>query len=170
MGIGRSRPRFEAAGSRTFGADRGAGADARCTPELRERLDGLDASVERAGDDALQLKGGELVDEPVMSKAALKVLLNVVLIVLDWSKPWTFMETLQRWVKVLETAIKQVAIMRGRLGAFEKNTLETNVNSLNVVHQRLNNHFDGFFHVAFASKDVATEILTRWQLGPLLLL
>ncbi|KAF9356951.1 hypothetical protein BGX26_004492 [Mortierella sp. AD094] len=33
---------------------------------------------------------------------------SVVIIVLDWSKPWTFMETLQRWVKVLEGAIKQI--------------------------------------------------------------
>ena len=31
---------------------------------------------------------------------------------------------------IIERAINQVAILRGRLGAFEKNTLETNVNSL----------------------------------------
>ncbi|KAI7829471.1 dynein light intermediate chain-domain-containing protein [Gamsiella multidivaricata] len=33
---------------------------------------------------------------------------SVVVIVLDWSKPWTFMETLHRWVKVLESAIQQI--------------------------------------------------------------
>ena len=33
---------------------------------------------------------------------------TVVLIVLDWSKPWAFVETLERWVKVLDTAIKQI--------------------------------------------------------------
>ncbi|KAG0033780.1 hypothetical protein BGZ82_005980 [Podila clonocystis] len=33
---------------------------------------------------------------------------TVILIVLDWSRPWTFMETLQRWVKVLEGAIEQI--------------------------------------------------------------
>ncbi|KAF9183654.1 hypothetical protein BGZ51_003883 [Haplosporangium sp. Z 767] len=33
---------------------------------------------------------------------------SVVMIVLDWSRPWTFMETLHRWVKVLETAIEQI--------------------------------------------------------------
>ncbi|KAF8933620.1 hypothetical protein BGZ58_006228 [Dissophora ornata] len=33
---------------------------------------------------------------------------SAVMIVLDWSKPWTFMETLLRWVKVLDTAIKQI--------------------------------------------------------------
>ncbi|KAG0218938.1 hypothetical protein BGX33_005428 [Mortierella sp. NVP41] len=33
---------------------------------------------------------------------------SVVMIVLDWSKPWTFMETLQRWIKVLEGALEQI--------------------------------------------------------------
>ena len=31
--------------------------------------------------------------------------------------------------KIIETAIRQVAVLRGRLGAFEQNTLETNMNS-----------------------------------------
>ncbi|KAF9927884.1 hypothetical protein FBU30_002806 [Linnemannia zychae] len=34
---------------------------------------------------------------------------SVVLIVLDWAKPWTFMETLQRWIKVLEGALQQIS-------------------------------------------------------------
>ncbi|CAO3566391.1 unnamed protein product [Mortierella alpina] len=33
---------------------------------------------------------------------------TIVMIVLDWSKPWTFMETLQRWIKVLEGALQQI--------------------------------------------------------------
>ncbi|KAF9919161.1 hypothetical protein BX616_000435 [Lobosporangium transversale] len=33
---------------------------------------------------------------------------SIVVIVLDWSKPWTFMETLERWVRVLEIAIQQI--------------------------------------------------------------
>ncbi|KAG0379829.1 hypothetical protein BGX24_011428 [Mortierella sp. AD032] len=33
---------------------------------------------------------------------------SVIMIVLDWSKPWTFMETLQRWIKVLESALQQI--------------------------------------------------------------
>jgi len=33
---------------------------------------------------------------------------------------------------ILEHAIRQVSLLRGRLGAFEKNTLETNVNNLGV--------------------------------------
>src|SRR5205814_1518929 len=35
--------------------------------------------------------------------------------------------------KIIERAIKQVAVLRGRLGAFEKNTLDTNQNSLSVA-------------------------------------
>ncbi|KAF9938262.1 hypothetical protein BGZ75_003883 [Mortierella antarctica] len=33
---------------------------------------------------------------------------TIVMIVLDWSKPWTFMETLQRWIKVLEGALQHI--------------------------------------------------------------
>jgi flagellin len=39
--------------------------------------------------------------------------------------------------KILEAAINQVAVMRGRLGAFEKNTLDTNMNSLNVTMENV---------------------------------
>ena len=35
--------------------------------------------------------------------------------------------------KIIEPAIRQVAVLRGRLGAFEKNTLDTNMNSLSVA-------------------------------------
>jgi flagellin len=35
--------------------------------------------------------------------------------------------------RIIERAIRQVAILRGRLGAFERNTLETNMNSLSVT-------------------------------------
>ncbi|CAG8533186.1 10213_t:CDS:2 [Ambispora leptoticha] len=33
---------------------------------------------------------------------------SLVVIVLDWARPWTFAETLQRWIKVLESAIQNV--------------------------------------------------------------
>jgi len=33
---------------------------------------------------------------------------SVIIIVLDWSRPWTFVETLQRWIKVVEQAINSV--------------------------------------------------------------
>ena len=39
--------------------------------------------------------------------------------------------------KIIEAAINQVAVMRGRLGAFEKNTLNTNMNSLNVTMENV---------------------------------
>jgi len=39
--------------------------------------------------------------------------------------------------KIIESAINQVAVLRGRLGAFEKNTLDTNMNSLNVTMENV---------------------------------
>ena len=33
---------------------------------------------------------------------------SAVIIVLDWSRPWTFISTLQRWIKVVEQAINSV--------------------------------------------------------------
>lgn len=33
---------------------------------------------------------------------------SMVVIVLDWSKPWEFVESLQRWIKVLEELIENV--------------------------------------------------------------
>ncbi|KAF9975450.1 hypothetical protein BGZ73_000903 [Actinomortierella ambigua] len=41
---------------------------------------------------------------------------TAVLIVLDWSKPWSFMETLQRWSVILERAVDQVC-QEGAAGA-----------------------------------------------------
>ena len=35
--------------------------------------------------------------------------------------------------QIIDAAINQVAVLRGRLGAFEKNTLQTNINSLQVA-------------------------------------
>jgi len=39
--------------------------------------------------------------------------------------------------KIIEEAIRQVAVLRGRLGAFERNTLDTNVNSLSITMENL---------------------------------
>ncbi len=39
--------------------------------------------------------------------------------------------------KIVAEAIQQVSILRGRLGAFEKNTLETNINQLNITAENL---------------------------------
>lgn len=39
--------------------------------------------------------------------------------------------------QVVDAAISQVAVLRGRLGAFEKNTLDTNVNQLSITMENL---------------------------------
>lgn len=39
--------------------------------------------------------------------------------------------------QIVDEAIRQVAVLRGRLGAFEKNTLDTNVNNLSITMENL---------------------------------
>ncbi len=39
--------------------------------------------------------------------------------------------------KIVDEAIRQISIMRGRLGAFEKNTLDTNINQLGITMENL---------------------------------
>lgn len=63
--------------------------------------------------------------------------------------------------KIIEVAIKQVAIMRGRLGAFEKNTLETNVNSLNIAMENVTASESSIRDADFAKE---TAELTRNQI------
>ena len=43
----------------------------------------------------------------------------------------------QRAQQIITEAIKQVSVLRGRLGAFEKNTLDTNVNQLGITMENL---------------------------------
>jgi flagellin len=43
----------------------------------------------------------------------------------------------QRAQQIITEAIQQVSVLRGRLGAFEKNTLDTNVNSLSITMENL---------------------------------
>ncbi|MBU0616143.1 MAG: flagellin [Planctomycetes bacterium] len=43
----------------------------------------------------------------------------------------------QQAQQIITEAIRQVSILRGRLGAFEKNTLDTNVNSLSITMENL---------------------------------
>ena len=38
---------------------------------------------------------------------------------------------------IINEAIRQVSILRGRLGAFEKNTLDTNVSQLQITTENL---------------------------------
>jgi flagellin len=63
--------------------------------------------------------------------------------------------------KVIETAIRQVSILRGRLGAFEKNTLDTNINSLTVALENVTASESSIRDADFATE---TAALTRSQI------
>jgi flagellin len=63
--------------------------------------------------------------------------------------------------KILSTAIRQVATLRGRLGAFQKNVLESNVNSLNVALENVTASESAIRDADFASE---TAKLTRSQI------
>ena len=63
--------------------------------------------------------------------------------------------------QIIEQAILQVATLRGRLGAFEKNTLDTNVNSLNVAMENVTASESNIRDADFASE---TAALTRAQI------
>jgi flagellin len=63
--------------------------------------------------------------------------------------------------KIIELAIQQVSVLRGRLGAFEKNTLDTNVNSLNVALENVTASESTIRDADFAEE---TSNLTRAQI------
>ena len=63
--------------------------------------------------------------------------------------------------KIIEEAIKQVASLRGRLGAFEKNTLDTNVNSLGTTLENVTASESKIRDADFATE---TSALTRSQI------
>ena len=63
--------------------------------------------------------------------------------------------------KVLSAAIKQVATLRGRLGAFQKNILETNTNSLSVALENVTASESAIRDADFAKE---TAALTRAQI------
>jgi flagellin len=62
---------------------------------------------------------------------------------------------------ILEKAVRQVAILRGRLGAFEKNTLQTNINSLGVAMENVTSAESSIRDADFAKE---TSDLTRAQI------
>ncbi len=62
---------------------------------------------------------------------------------------------------VIEKAIRQVSILRGRLGAFEKNTLQTNMNSLSVALENVTASESTIRDADFARE---TSALTRAQI------
>ena len=63
--------------------------------------------------------------------------------------------------QIIERAIRQVAVLRGRLGAFEKNTLETNINSLSVALENVTASESTIRDADFAEE---TAALTRAQI------
>lgn len=63
--------------------------------------------------------------------------------------------------KVLSNAIRQVATLRGRLGAFQKDILETNVNSLSVALENVTASESAIRDADFASE---TAAMTRAQI------
>ena len=62
---------------------------------------------------------------------------------------------------IIDKAISQVALLRGRLGSFEKNTLNTNVNSLNVALENVTASESQIRDADFAAE---TSNLTRAQI------
>ncbi|NQU76618.1 MAG: flagellin [Planctomycetes bacterium] len=62
---------------------------------------------------------------------------------------------------IVNAAIQQVAKLRGRLGAFQKNTLDTNINSLNVALENVTASESAIRDADFARE---TAALTRGQI------
>lgn len=62
---------------------------------------------------------------------------------------------------IVERAIRQVAVLRGRLGAFEKNTIQTNMNSLSIALENVTSSESSIRDADFAAE---TAALTRAQI------
>ncbi len=63
--------------------------------------------------------------------------------------------------QIVDEAIRQISVLRGRLGAFEKNTLDTNVNQLRITTENLTAAESAIRDVDFA---VEASNLTRLQI------
>jgi len=63
--------------------------------------------------------------------------------------------------RIIEQSIQQVSILRGRLGSFEKNTLETNINQLQITLENLTSSESSIRDLDFAQE---TAALTRNQI------
>ncbi len=63
--------------------------------------------------------------------------------------------------KIVEQAITQVTTLRGRLGAFQKTTLDTNINALNDTLEALTSAESSIRDTDFAAQ---TAQLTRSQI------
>jgi flagellin len=62
---------------------------------------------------------------------------------------------------IINAAIRQVAVLRGRLGAFERNTLQTNINSMSITIENLTSSESAIRDTDFAAE---TSQLTRNQI------
>lgn len=62
--------------------------------------------------------------------------------------------------KIVEEAISQISVLRGRLGAFEKNSLDTNVNQLSITMENLSASESAIRDADFAAE---TSMLARNQ-------
>ncbi len=62
---------------------------------------------------------------------------------------------------IIEEAVKQVSILRGRLGAFERNTLDTNISSLRITLENVTSSESSIRDADFAEE---TANLTRSQI------
>ena len=62
---------------------------------------------------------------------------------------------------IIEEAIKQIATLRGRLGAFERNTLDTNINALRITLENVTSSESSIRDADFAQE---TANLTRSQI------
>lgn len=63
--------------------------------------------------------------------------------------------------EIVNEAIRQVAVLRGRLGSFERNTLQTNINSLSITMENLTASESAIRDTDFAAE---TSRLTRNQI------
>ena len=63
--------------------------------------------------------------------------------------------------KIIEEAISQISTLRGRLGAFERNTLDTNMNSLRITLENVTSSESAIRDADFAAE---TAALTRSQI------
>jgi len=63
--------------------------------------------------------------------------------------------------EIVNESIRQVAVLRGRLGAFERNTLQTNINSLTITMENLTASESAIRDTDFAAE---TSRLTRNQI------
>jgi flagellin len=63
--------------------------------------------------------------------------------------------------QIISAAIQQVAVLRGQIGAFQANTLETNINSLNIALENVTSSESNITDANFAQE---TSNLTRAQI------